>query len=139
MQARQKDSRTRQRSLRTCSDSQFSLTFRFRVRPIVCGIPDITHFVIYLIDIEKNSVHSKMTLKNEEWDDQLTVKTSKVYKKLVSRVTIEVHDSYELLSHFIIFSGVWLELRLPVSILLVILHLRWHNSWTTLHAALVVT
>jgi hypothetical protein len=57
-----------------------------------------------------------MTLTNEEWDHQLTVKTSKVYKKLVSRLTIEVHDQYELLSYFIIFSGVWLELRLPVSI-----------------------
>ncbi|XP_028412360.1 neurogenic locus notch homolog protein 1-like [Dendronephthya gigantea] len=45
-------------------------------------------------DVEKSHVESKMTLKSEEWDDKLMDNTSKEYRGLASRITIEIRTIY---------------------------------------------
>ena len=40
--------------------------------------------------MDENAAESKIKLQNVEWDEQLSDKTSNVYKKLVSRLTTEV-------------------------------------------------
>ena len=47
-------------------------------------------FTITIFNIESSLVESEMTLTNQKWDDQLKTKTSKMYKNLVTYLTVEV-------------------------------------------------
>ncbi|XP_028411920.1 uncharacterized protein LOC114534648 [Dendronephthya gigantea] len=41
-----------------------------------------------------------MTLKDEKWNEHLTVNTSKLHRELVSRITIEIRKIYKKVHHF---------------------------------------